>query len=178
MDMKKLKKLWDLCGMQLLLILFGAILLLFPDSAVALVTKLIAWILVLVGGVMIFKSLSRHEDVKKWIMPALGALAGGYMLANPLVVSNLIGRILGVLLIIQGMNDLRKSRYQSAKVLGGLTFGAGLVLMLIPRALVNTLLALVGLVLIVIGVINCADKLRHGGRLEEGSDPNIIDAEP
>lgn len=178
MDTKKLKKLWDLCGMQLLLILFGAILLLFPDSAVALVTKVIAWILVLVGAVMIIKSLSRHEDVKKWIMPALGVLVGGYMLANPLVVSNLIGRILGVLLMIYGLNDLRKSRYQSAKVLGGLTFGAGLVLMLIPRALVNTLLALVGLVLIVIGVISCADKLRHSGRLEEGSDPNIIDAEP
>lgn len=176
--MEKLKTLWNLCGGYLLLILCGAVLVLLPNSAVALVTKILAWFLVAAGIYNVVKNLTTGESsAKDWIFTVLYLAVGGYMLANPLSISDLVGRILGTLLMIQGLNDLRKSTYDSAKFLGGLSFAAGLLLVMIPRTLVNTLLTLVGLVLIVIGVINCVGKLRRGGRLEAGGDPNIIDAE-
>lgn len=176
--MEKLKKIWNLCGMHLVMILCGAVLLLFPNSAVALVTKLLAWILVIAGVYNVIKNLTgKTGDVKSWVFAVLYLAVGGYMLSHPLVISELVGRVLGLILVVQGLGDLRRSQYGAAKALGGLTLAGGIVLMLIPRTLVNTLLALVGLVLIVVGVINCLGKLRLGGRLEEHNDPSIIDAD-
>lgn len=176
--MNRIKKIWDLLGLHLLLILFGAILLLWPSSAVALVTKIMAWILILAGVWNVIKNLmNRIEGVKSWIWAVLYLVVGGYMLANPLTISDLIGRVLGVMLITQGVRDLRKSHQTAGKALGGLTLAAGVILCLMPRTLTNTLLALAGLVLIAIGVINCFSRLRGYRQLEEGSDPNIIDAD-
>lgn len=177
--MEKGKKIWNLCGGYLLLILCGAVLVLLPNSAVALVTKILAWFLVAAGIYNVIKNLTKGDTTAKdWLWTVLYLGVGGYMLVNPMAISDLVGRILGTLLMIQGLNDLRRSSYESAKFLGALAIVGGMLLVVIPRTLVNTLLALVGLVLIVIGIINCVGKLRHAGKLEEGSDPNIIDAEP
>lgn len=175
--MEKLKKIWNLCGMHLVMILCGAVLVLFPDSAVALVTKAVAWFLVIMGVYNAVKLLSGSRTGKGWFSAIVGLIVGGYILANPLVVSDFLGRFFGILLMIQGLNDLVRSNQKSARALGGLTLLAGLILVLIPRTLVNTLLALVGLVLIVVGIINCIGKLNFGRRLEERNDPNIIDAD-
>lgn len=180
MDKNKIKTLWTLFGIPACLILFGLILLLSPDSAVALVTKLIAWILIIAGILTVAKNLmngSAATTMVDWLWAVLFLLVGGYMLANPLTISNLLGRILGILLVIQGANDLRKSRYGAAKTLGAITLVGGIVLILLPRTLTNTLLGFCGLVLIAIGVINLLGKLREYKQLGAGSDPNIIDAD-
>ena len=62
-------------------------------------------------------------------------------------------------------------------MLSTVTLIAGIVLLLLPKTLINTILGFAGLVLIVIGAINLIDKLRHGNRITDGSDPNIIDAD-
>ncbi len=174
MDLNKIKLFLKRCGGEVFLIFCGAVLTLFPDSAVALVTKIIAWVLVVSGLVTILGALKGKPDVKAWIIPALGVLLGGYMLANPLMISNAIGRVMGLFLVIQGAGDLSKGR---SRILPGITLAAGVILFLIPRALVNTLLGIAGLVLIVIGAINLIDKLCRRRYLDEGSDPNIIDAD-
>ncbi len=174
MDLNKIKTFLKRCAGELFLIFCGAMLALFPDSAVALVTKIIAWVLVVSGLVTILGALKGKPDVKTWIIPALGVLLGGYMLTNPLMLSNALGRVMGLFLVIQGAGNLRKDR---SRILPGITLAAGVILFLIPRTLVNTLLGIAGLVLIVIGAMNLIDKLRHRRYLDEGSDPNIIDAD-
>ena len=39
------------------------------------------------------------------------------------------------------------------------------------------LLSVAGLVLLIVGIVNLVDKLRHNRYLAEGGDPNIIDAD-
>ena len=178
MDMNRIKQVLKLCWLELLMILCGAVLVLFPNSAVALATKALAWILVIVGVFRVIGNLnSRGKDLSDWIFAALFLLAGFYMIANPLSISNLIGRIFGVFMILQGLKNLKGSVYGSAKVLSTVTLIAGIVLLLLPKTLINTILGFAGLVLIVIGAINLIDKLRHGNRITDGSDPNIIDAD-
>ncbi len=173
MDKDKLKRIWDLCGAYLVMILCGAILLLFPNSAVALVTKVLGWILVASGIYNVIKNLSIHNrDVSHWLWPALYLAMGIFLLSNPLSIGNGIGRCLGLILTVRAVQELRGGRSLSSM----LTLAAGVVLILVPQALFNTLLGFAGILLIAIGVINVWGRLssRH---LEEGSDPNIIDAD-
>ena len=178
MDMNRILKLAKRCAGEIFMILCGALLLLFPDTAVALVTKIIAWVLVIIG---IFKVMKNLKDSAAywgdWVYTVLCFLVGGYLLVNPLAISEMIGRLLGLLLILYGMGNLRVSRYGSGKTLGIFTAIAGVVLVVIPRTLINTLLGVAGLVLLILGIINLVDKVRHNPYLEDGGDPNIIDAD-
>jgi len=178
MDLNKFKLFLKRYGGEVFLIFCGAVLLLFPNTAVALVTRIIAWVLVAIGVFRVMKNLKDSAAYwGDWVYAVLCFLVGGYLLVNPLVISETIGRLLGLLLIFQGMSNLRTNRYGSGKVLGILTLVAGVVLVVIPRTLVNTLLGVAGLVLLIVGIINLVDKLRHNRYLNEGSDPNIIDAD-
>ena len=178
MDRNRFFKLAKRCAGEIFMILCGALLLVFPDSAVALVTKIVAWVLV---GIGVFKVMKNLKDSATywgdWVATVLYFLLGGYLLVNPLAISETIGRFLGILLIIHGMSDLRASRYGSGRAIGILTAVAGMVLVVIPRTLFNTLLGLAGLVLLIVGIVNLVEKLRHNRCLEQGGDPNIIDAD-
>lgn len=177
--MDKLKKIWNVCGGYLFVILCGAVLVLFPNTAVALVTRALGAVLVAIGVYYGSKLLKGNlRSGWGWFFAVGGLVLGVYVLGNPLSLSDTLGRFFGLFLINQGVQDLRASRYDSAKFLAILTLVVGVLLVFIPRTLFNTMLAVVGIALIVIGVVNCADRLRHNGHLEEGNDPNIIDAEP
>lgn len=163
---------------ELFLIVCGAVLIFFPNSAVALVTKLMACILIVSGVFGVIKNLNRRtSDFGTWIWPIGYLVAGFYLMANPLTISNLAGRLLGLFLVVTGTQKLRDSSYGSSKVLGLVSLVAGIVLVALPKTLINTLLGFCGIVLIVIGGINLLDKLRHDRYLGEGRDPNIIDAD-
>ena len=178
MDRNRILKLAKDCAGELIMILCGGLLLFFPDSAVALVTKILAWLMVCIGVFKAVKNLKTSANGwGDWVVTALCFLLGGYLLVNPLAISEIIGRFLGCFLIIHGLSDLRQSGYGSAKAIGILTAAAGAVLIVIPRTLVNTLVGVTGLVLLIVGIISLVDKLRHGRYLEDGGDPNIIDAD-
>lgn len=163
---------------ELFLVLCGAVLIFFPNSAVALVTKLMACILIGAGIIGVIKNLNRKtSDFGDWIWAIGYFLVGFFLISNPLAISDLAGRVLGLFLMITGMQKFRAASYGSGKALGLVSLVSGVVLMVLPKTLINTLLGFCGIVLIVIGGINLIDKLRHDRYLDEGRDPNIIDAD-
>ncbi len=177
MDNYKLKQIWGLCGTYLVVMLVGLILVLWPDSALSLVMKLIAWVLVAAGAYGIFRNAtSGIRALRRWIWPAVELLCGIYVLSNPLFFTNLVGRWLGLVLVAQSGWSLRRDTSRATRFSDILTLVVGTVLVILPQTLINTLLGFAGLVLIAIGVINVLSRLsaRH---LDEGSDPNIIDAD-
>lgn len=176
MDRNRIFDIVKICAVPVLMIVLGLVLLFMPDSAVALVTKAAAWILLIIGGAGILGNLS-GATVRSWISAGLYLLIGGYMLANPLTVSNLIGRIFGLVLMVQGFQDLGRSRYGASRVLALVTVAAGVVLLVLPRALTNTVLGFAGLVLIAVGICNLLGRFGQVRKLSSGSDPNIIDAD-
>ena len=176
MNTKKIEKFLKIFGLYILTVLAGLILLVNPDGATALVTKLVGWFMVIIGAWPLIKPALKknHIYAGTWIHGGLLIVVGVLLLAKPLILADSLGRLFGILLLIEGIDSLRRTGPGLGPVL---TIVAGVVLVIIPRTLTQALLAVCGIVMIVIGVINILGRLNEMKRLEEGSDPNIIDAD-
>lgn len=186
--MKKLNfvDLVRLLGIPILTVLVGIVLLFNPDSAAALVGKLLAGILILVGLVFGGRAIwgAAAGRTKYIIFAALCLAAGIWLGLRPLFLAESLGRIIGILLLLQGVRNLAgqyrlagdKFRMDRGTVIAGLTGLAGLVLILMPLATSRMIFSICGIVLICVGCAEGYDRLRGRRYLEEGDDPNIIDA--
>ncbi len=159
-------------------ILLGLILLLNPDSASALIARLLGWILFLVGiGFGISALLSRDGTAGKILGAAACIGIGGFLLSNPLVLAAGIGRLLGAVLALRGVRDLAASGKRGhGRILAIITTAAGVVLILLPMTTSRLVFSLCGAVVLVIGIAMLLDKLKDRRYLDDGGDPNIIDA--
>ena len=172
--MDKLRSICKDSGKYLFILLCGLILTFNPEGATAWITRLLGWALVAIcAGKLIFLAV---ENRLHWGRDAFftGAClcVGVILLAKPMIVANLIGRTMGIILLVWGINAIREGH---TKLTAILTILAGLVLVCIPATLTNTLLTLCGIVLTLIAVANILSSVREHNRLEKG-DPNIIDA--
>lgn len=176
-----------LLAVPVLTVLLGLILLFSPDTASALVGKLIAWGCLLTGGVLgigILRGGTAHGK-NRILWAAICLVAGVWMLLNPLTIARFLGRVLGITLMIRGGKiTADHMRYDNGKfiVSRGLISGAAMlifggVLVVLPMATSRMVFNLLGVVLICVGIAQGADKIRGRKQLEEGGDPNIIDVE-
>ena len=168
-------------------VLLGLVLLFSPDTASALVGKLIAWCCILAAaalgvGVLLRDSVRRNNRIT-WVVVFFAA--GIWMLLNPLTIARILGRLLGIGLLIRGGQKLsgeleshgRKIVISPAFVLSVLTVIVGLILVVLPLATSRLVFNIVGIVLICVGIAQGADNLQGKKLLDEGRDPNIIDVE-
>ncbi len=184
--MKDLYKLRLLAAPALTVVL-GLVLLLSPDTASALVGKILGWCAVI--GAVAFGAgafTGAADGRNNRIIWAVVCLAGGmWLLRNPLSVAKFLGRFLGIVLMIRGGQSAADNiRYQGKKlvksrglILGLVTAAVGAVLVLLPLATSRLFFKIVGIGLIGFGIAQGADRLREKKRLEEPGDPNIIDVE-
>jgi len=158
-------------GMPVTMIVLGSVLLFSPDTASALISKIIGWILTTAGVVIGISALFSQRKAGK-IFWALACLSiGGVLAAKPLLLAKNIGRFLGILLAIEGGDTLRNG----SKLLGGVILLAALGLIFAPMSASRLVLSLCGLVVLVIGVATLLDQLRGPKRLK-GKKDDIIDA--
>ena len=94
---------------SILMVLFGAVLLLNPDFGSAALSAILGWLLVGSGaaglaiGFLSWPALGILELIGSFII-----LGGGiYLLRNPLMLASLVGVLLGLLLLSQGLGSLR-----------------------------------------------------------------------
>ncbi len=176
MNKQKLSQLLDLIFLPVLLGILGLVLLIAPDAASALTGKIFGWFMILAGVCSAIDTLLRwpRSGITKIVITILAFLLGGYVLSNPLVLSMNMGRLAGIILVIQGINSLMSQRKISAIV----TLTAAVILLFAPMTASRLVFRLLGLVLIVIGAVNLIARLRAAQLLEEPEDPNIIDADP
>lgn len=171
-------------GVPVLIIALGGILLFHPDSATALITRLLGWVLVLCASGCAASGLLGPRNVRTArLFCAVGLLAAGIWLMNhPLLLAKLLGRVLGLFLMVHGGMGVKK-QVKNKKIT--LTFSLllcagtavlGLVLVLLPMATSRLLFSFIGLVMIAIGVGDLYDRLNRREQLEAG-DPDIIDVE-
>ena len=118
--------------------------------------------------------VTNHRPVSgsEWVWNGLCILAGLVLLARPLILADLIGRVLGVMILVEGLRHLR----DGVDLKDVLTILGGVILLFLPRTLTNTVLVILGVVLMVIGTTNIILRVKQMKYLEEGDDPNIIDA--
>lgn len=170
-----------------ILVLIGLILLFSPDTASALVGKLLAWCCILgavtLGAGAFLSAPDRRNNRILWAVICFAA--GAWMLMNPLTIAKFLGRVLGLALMIRGGQSAAENiRYRNRKivisralVVAAVTVLAGAVLVILPMASARMLFNLVGIILICVGVAEGFDRLRGRNLLDEGEDPNIIDVE-
>ena len=176
MKNREYEQLWETFGGGALMIICGAVLMLFPDLAVSILIRVIAWVLVATGVIQLISLVSGGRRGGKWIWTLLYLAVGGYLLSHPMALTDTLGRFFGLFLLIQGLGDLRRSITSRGRSLGAVTALAGLILSLLPRLLTDALLGIGGIVLVILGVINVVGKMDDRKHLHTG-DPNIIDAD-
>ena len=181
MNKKQIKNLLELLLVPVLLMVLGLVLLVNPDSASVLIAKIIGWGLVIVGAGKALSNLPAGGSARvgSWLWAAGFLIFGIYILKNPLILAKSVGRILGILLIIDGVHDLYAAHKQTRKlpISDILTAAIGAVLLFLPMTTSRLFFSICGLVLLCIGGALLFDRLRGYKKLEEPEDSNIIDAD-
>ena len=162
----------------ILVIILGLVLVFCPDSASALIAKLLGWILGLVAiGFGISALLNAQGRAGKVVASILCAVIGGWLGSNPLVLAAWFGRIIGIVLVLDGLQDMGNNHRQGKRFLLPLIVAiVGAVLVLMPMTASRLLFSLCGVVVLVIGIFMLLDRLRGQKRLPGSDDPDIIDA--
>jgi len=177
MKKEELFRLFRLFAMPAGLILTGAVLLIVPDYAAALAARLISYFLTAAG--IFFGIAAVTASSGKRLGRILGAafclILGGVLLANPLILAANIGRVLGIVLALEGIQNL--IRHSTGKPTAIFTLLAGAVLLLSPMTASRLVFRLCGLLLVVIGIVQLRDRLRRTKYLPGKNTSNIIDAE-
>ena len=160
-----------------LVILLGLVLIWNPDSATALISKILGWILICIAvGIGLSAVFQESGRVGKGIAAVLFALAGGWLVRNPLALAAWIGRFVGVLLVIDGLQDIANLRRAGRRFMMPLIATAvGVILVVMPMATSRLVFTLCGVVVLVIGVGMLLERLKGKKRLETPKD-DIIDA--
>ena len=160
-------------------VVLGIIMIVSPDTAAALVGKVVAWLLILAGTGMgvaaLYGDVSRR--LGRLIPAAVALLLGLWLVANPLVIARSLGRFLGILLTLQAggkIGDAIRGR-RGFSVLSILTLAAGIYLVLVPLTTSRIFIIIGGIVVLCIGVAEIADQILGGRRLPKGEKPRIID---
>ena len=160
-----------------LVMVLGVILLVSPDTASALISKLLGWCLTLVGvGIGIWAAVDRKSAVGRGIAAVLCVCTGGWLTAHPLLLAAGIGRFLGILIALRGIRDmmLAKNRGQS-NGLAVITTVVGAVLVLLPMTTSRLVFRICGIVILAIGIAMLVQRLRDYRYLPGGKN-DIIDA--
>lgn len=159
------------------LIVLGAVLLLFPDSASALVAKALGWAMVIAGVVFAVSAVTSPGGIAGKVICAIFCLAvGGWLVKNPLLLAKGVGRFVGILLAIRGFQDLFQSVSARGKLLSAVTAAIGVILILLPMTTSRVVFSICGLAVLLIGVAMLADRIRKRRLTEPKEDPDVIDA--
>lgn len=160
-----------------LVIVLGLILIVNPDSASALISKILGWVIILVGIAFGLSAIFNESGrIGKAICAVALAVVGGWLVQNPLALAAWIGRIIGVLLVIDGVEDIIELRRQGASFLLPLIITiVGAVLILMPMTTSRVVFSLCGVVVLLIGIGMLIERLKGKKRLN-GPKDDIIDA--
>lgn len=178
MKKQDLLSLVKLLLVPILLILLGLILVVNPDVASAMISGVLGYAFiaaaVIFGAIAIF---STRGKIGKGIFAVVLAVAGGWLVRNPLILAAWAGRFVGVLILLNSLPDLIQAYKQGRRILFHLLSAVvGVVLILLPMTTSRLVFSACGAVVLIIGVLMFVDRIRGRRWLKEGDDPNIIDA--
>lgn len=161
-----------------ILLILGLILIFSPDSATTVLVQIIGWILIAAAVGLAAAAVMLPDGMVSRVVGALifGA-AGIWMVSNPLALAAWFGRLIGLLLMIQGFQDLLYQRSQLGPVfLPILTAVVGTVLLVLPMTTSRLMFIILGIVVLIIAVMMIVERVRQLKQHREPGNPNIIDA--
>lgn len=171
-----------------ILVLVGIVLLVNPDFGSIAVARILGWVLVAVAAICLL------AGVLTWPVMGFSTLAGSiaglmlgvYVLNNPLALASLLGWILGIFLVIQGLGSIGEAlrlchhgnAWRFSMVISIVTLGLGVVLIFAPLTTSRLVMIVAGVVMIACGAGNLITHVRAARCIDKGEKQgNIIDAE-
>lgn len=160
-----------------LVILLGLVLLVNPDSASILISRVLGGgLAILAVGFGIAALVSARGRAGKAIASVALAVCGGLLSRNPLWLASFAGRVVGILLVIDGVQDMLHAHCSGVRVRMPLVVALlGAILVLMPMTASRLVFSLCGLVVTVVGVIMLLERL--GKPRLSGGKRDIIDME-
>lgn len=171
MKRKNIPEAVKLLSMPVTLMVFGALLLIFPDTASVIIAYAVGGVLLAAGLVMGIGALLDRQ-VSKIFWPLVCLTLGGTLLGNPLLLARNVGHFLGILLAIEGGSCLRKD----SRSFGIVLLVAAAVLIFSPMTLSRLVFSLCGAVVLIMGTVMLLRQLKQLRYLPQGKDGSIIDA--
>ena len=161
-----------------LLILLGLILVLNPDTASALISKLLGYALTLGAvGTGLAAVFSHSGKARKAVCAVVLAMVGGWLMMHPLWLTAWVSRFLGILIMVNsGMDLVYALKCKRNVIFHAAATAIGALLVLMPMSASRLVFTLCGVAVLVIGGVMLLDRIRGRRWLQEGDDPNIIDA--
>lgn len=162
----------------ILVILLGILLLVNPDSASVLISRLLGILLAVAGiGFGIAALVSDRRRIGKLIAAFVLFACAGVLTRNPLLLASFAGRVVGILLFVDGLGDMLSAHRNGVRFLMPLIVTIlGGVLVLMPMTASRLVFSLCGLVVAIIGVAMLLERIRFRRLTDGDNDPNIIDA--
>ena len=175
----KNKKFWNAASRFVtpaVLIALGLVLLFCPDTASALLSKVVGWCLT-VGGIVVAVAMvvDGRLPVGQLLTALVLVLLGRYLIAHPLAWAAWGGRIVGLLVLLRGIQDFTRSSLTQGKILAVVTALVGVMLIFLPLTASRVVFSICGIVVLAVGGGMLYERIWERKFLE-GDDPNIIDA--
>ena len=169
-------------GGSLLMILCGVILVLKPDTASALLSAVVGWVLIAVGVAALIGGFTGSSG-GSIVTGAVLLLSGAWLHRNPLMIASVLGFVVGFLVLRQGlraMKDVQRSKRNGGFWIPGAVLAViealiGVRLMLSPLSISRFVLSIGGIALIVLGACNLVTHYRSTRYIPEPG--GIIDAD-
>ena len=160
----------------LVLILAGLILMVNPDVAAVLISRLLGWVLTLVGiGFGIAAIVDHSKAISRGLTSVGLVCAGGFLTAKPLLLAALAGKLLGILILLRGLRDLFLAQSRGYGYLpAGILAAVGAVLILLPMTASRLVISACGLGILAAGAWLLWERIRN--RQLPPDRPDIIDA--
>ena len=179
---------------SLVLVIFGVVLVIWPEAALAVVSKGLSLLSICVGVALLLSYLLKREkrSINEWklMLGVIFVLVGIFLLPKLTIVLSVIPFILGVLVVCSGISKLlhgleyRKLGYPAWWVtvliaVGAMIFGG--VVVINPFKTVNLALRVVGVILVLDNFANVFDtvyigyKLNKDGYVVVDSEDDVID---
>lgn len=160
-----------------ILIILGLILIINPDSATAMVGRILGWVLTLAGAAAaIIAGTSREGRLMRAIPAVILLIAGIWLLKTPLSLAAALGRVIGILVAVRGVQDIRHAaQWGFGMPMAIVTTLIGVILVALPLTSSRLVMMACGGLVLFIGGAELLERLRRGGK-SEPTDDNIIDA--
>ena len=168
---------------SILMIVLGAVLAIYPDSASVLASAVLGWVIIAVGVVILVGGFLGGPDIGSILQGAIFLVIGAWLHRNPLMIASLLGLLLGVLALRQGWHGVTRAKWIKRSggfwvpgmVLAVLELIVGVRLILSPMSVSRLVLTVAGIVMVLCGAAELAGSFR--GRKHIPSDSRIIDAD-
>ena len=170
-------------GGSILMIVCGALLALSPDSASAMLSVILGWVLIVMGVMLMVGGFLSGREWGSIGQGALFLICGSWLHRNPLMIASVLGLVLGVVAVRRGWSGAKNAQrikrsggmWVPGAVLAALELIVGVRLVLSPLSVSRLVLTLAGIAMAACGAWELISRYR--GQKHIPGDFHIIDAD-